>query len=126
MLFFFFKQKTAYEMRISDWSSDVCSSDLTARAAELVQLVINVEIDVRALEAAADRRVDHLGRHAVDAGVVRGRVPVRVDGYRLAAADIVLDAPRLAGAKAAGDGDQQAVVLVVVARRTGEIGRAHV
>src|SRR3546814_4907363 len=28
--FFFFKQKTAYEMRISDWSSDVCSSDLAA------------------------------------------------------------------------------------------------
>src|SRR3546814_14245870 len=31
MSFFFFKQKTAYEMRISDWSSDVCSSDLAAR-----------------------------------------------------------------------------------------------
>src|SRR3546814_7499614 len=29
---FFFKQKTAYEMRISDWSSDVCSSDLVAPA----------------------------------------------------------------------------------------------
>src|SRR3546814_5698783 len=29
-MFFFFKQKTAYEMRISDWSSDVCSSDLLA------------------------------------------------------------------------------------------------
>src|SRR3546814_7882726 len=29
LVFFFFKQKTAYEMRISDWSSDVCSSDLT-------------------------------------------------------------------------------------------------
>src|SRR3546814_1665753 len=29
--FFFFKQKTAYEMRISDWSSDVCSSDLQHR-----------------------------------------------------------------------------------------------
>src|SRR3546814_2154462 len=29
--FFFFKQKTAYEMRISDWSSDVCSSDLRRR-----------------------------------------------------------------------------------------------
>src|SRR3546814_1338091 len=29
--FFFFKQKTAYEMRISDWSSDVCSSDLLAQ-----------------------------------------------------------------------------------------------
>src|SRR3546814_1264528 len=31
-MFFFFKQKTAYEMRISDWSSDVCSSDLTPSA----------------------------------------------------------------------------------------------
>src|SRR3546814_6062517 len=30
VLLFFFKQKTAYEMRISDWSSDVCSSDLGA------------------------------------------------------------------------------------------------
>src|SRR3546814_2434100 len=30
LFFFFFKQKTAYEMRISDWSSDVCSSDLVA------------------------------------------------------------------------------------------------
>ena len=29
LAYFFFKQKTAYEMRISDWSSDVCSSDLT-------------------------------------------------------------------------------------------------
>src|SRR3546814_7005133 len=29
-MFFFFKQKTAYELRISDWSSDVCSSDLGA------------------------------------------------------------------------------------------------
>src|SRR3546814_9341832 len=33
VLFFFFKQKTAYEMRISDWSSDVCSSDLTITVA---------------------------------------------------------------------------------------------
>src|SRR3546814_1702077 len=32
-MFFFFKQKTAYEMRISDWSSDVCSSDLRAATA---------------------------------------------------------------------------------------------
>src|SRR3546814_4410224 len=34
LFFFFFKQKTAYEMRISDWSSDVCSSDLTQFIAE--------------------------------------------------------------------------------------------
>src|SRR3546814_4530224 len=36
-MFVFFKQKTAYEMRISDWSSDVCSSDLPTRRAALVQ-----------------------------------------------------------------------------------------
>src|SRR3546814_6041361 len=36
--FFFFKQKTAYEMRISDWSSDVCSSDLATRADRNVAL----------------------------------------------------------------------------------------
>src|SRR3546814_5358040 len=30
--FFFFKQKTAYDLRISDWSSDVCSSDLASRS----------------------------------------------------------------------------------------------
>src|SRR3546814_4613706 len=33
--FFFFKQKTAYEMRISDWSSDVCSSDLMTQIARI-------------------------------------------------------------------------------------------
>src|SRR3546814_4676244 len=33
LCFFFFKQKTAYEMRISDWSSDVCSSDLSHNVA---------------------------------------------------------------------------------------------
>src|SRR3546814_5556086 len=35
VVFFFFKQKTAYEMRISDWSSDVCSSDLRLQAGGL-------------------------------------------------------------------------------------------
>src|SRR3546814_5162735 len=35
ILFVFFKQKTAYEMRISDWSSDVCSSDLRLGAADV-------------------------------------------------------------------------------------------
>src|SRR3546814_8804586 len=34
MMFFFFKQRTAYEMRISDWSSDVCSSDLIVQVIE--------------------------------------------------------------------------------------------
>src|SRR3546814_4801841 len=38
VLCFFFKQKTAYEMRISDWSSDVCSSDLLAPRPEWVKV----------------------------------------------------------------------------------------
>src|SRR3546814_8438303 len=38
VLSFFFKQKTAYEMRISDWSSDVCSSDLYPHFARLLNL----------------------------------------------------------------------------------------
>src|SRR3546814_17355587 len=37
-VFFFFKQKTAYDMRISDWSSDVCSSDLHERQAGLEEI----------------------------------------------------------------------------------------
>src|SRR3546814_16289268 len=40
MLFFFFKQKTAYEMRISDWSSDVCSSDLDMKSGEAAAILI--------------------------------------------------------------------------------------
>src|SRR3546814_17681250 len=39
MCVFFFKQKTAYEMRISDWSSDVCSSDLPGLATDGPELV---------------------------------------------------------------------------------------
>src|SRR3546814_2055309 len=61
--FFFFKQKTAYEMRISDWSSDVCSSDLMIKLRNLVTLrQIGIEI-ILAVEARP--RVDlGLDRHA--------------------------------------------------------------
>src|SRR3546814_20034033 len=56
MFFFFFKQKTAYEMRISDWSSDVCSSDLDG-APSLALYRINLAI-VEAAVAVADTRRD--------------------------------------------------------------------
>src|SRR3546814_4230355 len=42
---FFFKQKTAYEMRISDWSSDVCSSDLTVEGGRGAVVEVNAETD---------------------------------------------------------------------------------
>src|SRR3546814_14647661 len=40
VMFFFFKQKTAYEMRISDWSSDVCSSDLLKTVREMTRAML--------------------------------------------------------------------------------------
>src|SRR3546814_10488830 len=43
VLIFFFKQKTAYEMRISDWSSDVCSSDLKFTPMEIEKLADEFE-----------------------------------------------------------------------------------
>src|SRR3546814_5836167 len=42
-VFFFFKQKTAYEMRISDWSSDVCSSDLPVRIIPGLKFALELE-----------------------------------------------------------------------------------
>src|SRR3546814_3317819 len=42
LCFFFFKQKTAYEMRISDWSSDVCSSDLIRPSPKIIALMAAV------------------------------------------------------------------------------------
>src|SRR3546814_3759683 len=46
LLFFFFKQKTAYEMRISDWSSDVCSSDLAG--GEVVSRAVTAMAEINA------------------------------------------------------------------------------
>src|SRR3546814_4996666 len=57
--FFFFKQKTAYEMRISDWSSDVCSSDLGPEVAALVDPQPGGEGAQR--HDALDAEVQHAG-----------------------------------------------------------------
>src|SRR3546814_6262154 len=67
---FCFKQKTAYEMRISDWSSDVCSSDLTVGRHELTAafgggIVIFESHFVLSLPLEAGRNIDRL---AVDEG----------------------------------------------------------
>src|SRR3546814_8608312 len=53
--FFFFKQKTAYDMRISDWSSDVCSSDLLTTIQEYTGVgVTSSNGDRRAISAQID------------------------------------------------------------------------
>src|SRR3546814_1621834 len=56
MIVFFLKQKTAYEMRISDWSSDVCSSDLLFRG-----LLDEIRQQVRRDPAQVVERVDGIG-----------------------------------------------------------------
>src|SRR3546814_10090409 len=68
VLFFFVKQKTAYEMRISDWSSDVCSSDLVARGDEaLARAGDDISALRRAHEmAAVARAVDGDDETVVD------------------------------------------------------------
>src|SRR3546814_20131826 len=43
IFFFFFKQKTAYELRISDWSSDVCSSDLFRKSIRFIEPLVFAE-----------------------------------------------------------------------------------
>src|SRR3546814_2349824 len=55
-LFFFFKQKTAYEMRISDWSSDVCSSDLADQAGLAEALAGNIVIGLVAAGQGGNRQ----------------------------------------------------------------------
>src|SRR3546814_1728000 len=56
VIVFFVKQKTAYEMRISDWSSDVCSSDLLFVLSGLTGQHEQVEPEWRRDEADAERR----------------------------------------------------------------------
>src|SRR3546814_6411920 len=76
LVFFFFKQKTAYEMRISDWSSDVCSSDL------LSERRCQQQQGQRADEAAADRREVGQGQRQVAVAALGHRKAVegRRDG----------------------------------------------
>src|SRR3546814_2086976 len=65
---FFFKQKTAYEMRISDWSSDVCSSDLSAFVHPTAVLIGDVIIGPRAYIAPHVSLRGDFGRIVVGEG----------------------------------------------------------
>src|SRR3546814_9896450 len=107
---FFFKQKTAYEMRISDWSSDVCSSDLARLfAVDAARLGGLARLGLDAALGALQRFVDQVGQACPRIGAVR-----------------------LLGAKSAREDDQFAVGRHPAAREQlqpppgVEIGRAHV
>src|SRR3546814_8628984 len=62
VFFFFFKQKTAYELRISDWSSDVCSSDLGEPGCDL-QALVDELIELHAVERDEFNRVRLISMH---------------------------------------------------------------
>src|SRR3546814_2319690 len=94
--FFFFKQKTAYEMRISDWSSDVCSSDLFHARGRILA--------VDEIPDRPDLVPDRAGEHALALDLVE---PHQVAGGMQRAA------------VGAGHAERQA-------EQPAEIGRAHV
>src|SRR3546814_6162788 len=98
LCFFFFKQKTAYEMRISDWSSDVCSSDLHAPPAGDLQhpldKILAVVVD-RMGSADVERRRTFLVRSAGHAHRQPER-PAKLDRRGADAAGAAMDKQRLA------------------------------
>src|SRR3546814_3006768 len=77
--FFFFKQKTAYEVRISDWSSDVCSSDLFAAVGaghRAAQNALQIATFLTALDAdivAGQPDAILFGKDAAEIGRASGR-----------------------------------------------------
>src|SRR3546814_3544002 len=107
VVFFFFKQKTAYEMRISDWSSDVCSSDLPAELGGVPGALLCPPVAVHLLgDAQQHEGVEGSGRHGD---------PLAVQHLDAVAPGLARPAPR----EADGLADLQR-------KQAPEIGRAHV
>src|SRR3546814_4393208 len=95
LVFFFFKQKTAYEMRISDWSSDVCSSDLDR------ELTVSGMIRHHATVAPMAQAVDFGGRSMTYADLDRiaDRIAATLAAMGLAPGDRVLRSEGSRGGK---------------------------
>src|SRR3546814_3032981 len=99
---FFFKQKTAYEMRISDWSSDVCSSDLdddgdAAGAVAFVAHLFIVGVVLaagRTLDGPLDVVLRHVGLARGQDGATQARILVRLRQARLGRDHDFLGQPR--------------------------------
>src|SRR3546814_6857013 len=97
MFFFFFKQKTAYELRISDWSSDVCSSDLR---------LVSGAIKAQRIQAWADFVRDHPDGYLY---CFRGGLRSQISQQWLTEAGI--DYPRIEGGYKAMRGDRKSTRL---------------
>src|SRR3546814_1911803 len=86
-VFFFFKQKTAYEMRISDWSSDVCSSDLMDRFKTLSAVLT--------AEPAVLRQVPGMGEASIAALKIVTQAAERLAREEAMAGDVISSWDRL-------------------------------
>src|SRR3546814_2556047 len=119
VVFFFFKQKTAYEMRISDWSSDVCSSDLmpalspTMEEGSLAKWLVKEGDTVKSGDIMAEIETDKatMEFEAVDEGTIaKIVVPEGTDGVKVGAVIAMLaeDGEDAASVAAPGGGDTAA------------------
>src|SRR3546814_3134613 len=75
---FFFKQKTAYEMRISDWSSDVCSSDLQEPPVSFAQPFLQADPCAPA-DLCQTRHIEQLSRGSVGLAGIEDQAPLEAD-----------------------------------------------
>src|SRR3546814_15338614 len=78
-LFFFFKQKTAYEMRISDWSSDVCSSDLLVVVEGFIERVDTDRVPPLVRKRVAALLAPLVGRDDVTLPMIERRLLLAAD-----------------------------------------------
>src|SRR3546814_1031860 len=82
-LVFFFKQKTAYEMRISDWSSDVCSSDLQDRVLSSIDEQIFV-MAVMPVPFAGDANANAVRKRSADRAFQRQLIVLAIGHIAIA------------------------------------------
>src|SRR3546814_5911926 len=90
-MLFFFKQKTAYEMRISDWSSDVCSSDLMPlhcqRQISLALPWNHRQYDMRRVLLIMENRL-HGGLISAAGGLILASIQVAIKAWKVARSDV--------------------------------------
>src|SRR3546814_14166279 len=115
---FFFKQKTAYEMRISDWSSDVCSSDL-----QIFEAVSNqVQQRLAQVDGVGDVEIGGGSLPAIRVDLI----PFQLNRYGISLEDIraAIEATNANRPKGAMEGDGKHYQIYTATSGRNQIGRA--
>src|SRR3546814_9752508 len=89
---FFFKQKTAYEMRISDWSSDVCSSDLSLTQGHDIRIAVDpdmplLRVDYILIEQVLINLLDNAAKYSPKGSPIDLRLSRRKDAVMMEVTD---------------------------------------